>query len=196
MRAKRLFDVTLAVVGVVVFWPLFVLIAFLIKMGGRGPVFFRQDRVGEGGRTFRIWKFRTMAVESLPGPQLTIGRDARITPVGRWLRRSHLDELPQLFNVLTGEMSLVGPRPEVPRFVELYDAEQQRVLEIRPGMTDPASIRYRRESELLARATDPERFYVESVMPEKIQLNLEYARGATVWSDVRILLRTLAAVVS
>jgi len=196
LRAKRLFDVTLAVVGVVVFWPLFVLIAFLIKMGGRGPVFFRQDRVGEGGRTFRIWKFRTMAVESLPGPQLTIGRDARITPVGRWLRRSHLDELPQLFNVLTGEMSLVGPRPEVPRFVELYDAEQQRVLEIRPGMTDPASIRYRRESELLARATDPERFYVESVMPEKIQLNLEYARGATVWSDVRILLRTLAAVVS
>ncbi|HEX9886639.1 MAG TPA: sugar transferase, partial [Longimicrobiales bacterium] len=145
---------------------------------------------------FRIWKFRSMAADAeRTGRPLTVGDDPRVTRVGRWLRAWKLDELPQLLNVVRGEMSLVGPRPEVPRYVELYTLEQSRVLDLTPGITDPASIRYRNEAEALERADDPEAAYIDTLMPEKIRLNLEYGDVATVWSDLRVILRTLGAVI-
>lgn len=189
---KRLFDLFWAIVGLLVLWPVFLVIALLIKLADGGLVFFRQERVGYRGNPFRLWKFRTMVTNAEQlGKPLTVGRDPRITPAGRQLRKFKLDELPQLLNVLMGEMSLVGPRPEVPQYVALYTPEQRRVLELTPGITDPASIKYRNESELLGQAKDPERMYVEGIMPEKIRLNLEYAEQATVLSDFTIILRTL-----
>ena len=191
-KAKRWFDFFWSVVGLCLSWPIFVLIALVIKLEDGGPVFFRQERVGWRGRPFRIWKFRTMVVgaEKLGRP-LTVGKDPRITRVGHWLRKTKLDELPQLINVLCGEMSLVGPRPEVPRYVDLYSTDQRRVLELKPGITDPASIIFRNESEVLAQVEDPERYYLEVVMPEKIRLNIEYAKHASIWSDIRVILQTI-----
>ncbi|MBX6365251.1 MAG: sugar transferase [Gemmatimonadetes bacterium] len=191
--AKRAFDLVAALAGLLVLWPLFLLVALAIKLDDGGSVFFRQTRVGWHGRPFRLWKFRTMVPDAeRRGGQLTVGRDPRITRVGYWLRRWKLDELPQLLNVVAGEMSLVGPRPEVPRYVARYTEAQRRVLEVRPGITDPAAIEYCDESELLARADDPERLYVEELLPRKLQMNLQYAREATVWRDVGMVLRTLA----
>jgi lipopolysaccharide/colanic/teichoic acid biosynthesis glycosyltransferase len=194
--ATRAFDTLVALVGLIVLSPLMLVVALAIALGSRGPVFFQQERVGLGGRPFRIIKFRTMRVdaERLGGP-LTVGRDPRITPVGAFLRASKLDELPQLINVVRGEMALVGPRPEVPRYVALYSAEQRRVLEVRPGITDPASIQYRDESALLAAAADPERWYVEEVMPHKLAINLAYLRRRTLPSDVGVILATIARLV-
>jgi len=191
-KAKRWFDFFWSVVGLCLSWPIFVLIALVIKLEDGGPVFFRQERVGWRGRPFRIWKFRTMVVgaEKLGRP-LTVGKDPRITRVGHWLRKTKLDELPQLINVLCGEMSLVGPRPEVPRYVDLYSTDQRRVLELKPGITDPASIIFRNESEVLAQVENPERYYLEVIMPEKIRLNLEYAKQASIWSDIRVILQTI-----
>ena len=194
---KRAGDVVAALVGLVLLAPLFVLIAIAIAAESGAPVFFRQTRVGVGGRRFRMWKFRTMVPDAeRRGQPLTVGEDPRITRVGRLLRRTKLDELPQLLNVLRGDMSVVGPRPEVPRFVELYTPAQRAVLDLVPGITDPASIRYRDESDVLAAAEDPELLYIERIMPEKIRLNLEYAAHATPWSDLRIVLETLAHIVS
>lgn len=189
---KRLFDLCLTIPGLVLLSPVFLAIALLIKIDDQGPVFFRQVRVGYKGKPFLIWKFRTMVInaEQLGGP-LTVGRDRRITRIGYWLRKLKLDELPQLFNVLKGEMSLVGPRPEVPRYVNLYTPEQQRVLDLVPGITDPASIKYRNENDILTNAPDPERIYVEEIMPEKIRLNLKYAERANVLSDFIVVVRTL-----
>lgn len=194
MPAKRLLDVVASAAGLVALSPLLVGIAAAVKLDG-GPAFFRQERIGHRGRPFRMWKFRTMVphAERL-GPQLTAAGDPRITSTGRWLRRTKLDELPQLLNVLVGEMSLVGPRPEVPRYVARYTAEQRRVLELVPGITDPASVHYRDEGALLAAAPDPDRLYVERLMPDKIRRNLAYAATATVWSDVRVILQTLGIV--
>jgi lipopolysaccharide/colanic/teichoic acid biosynthesis glycosyltransferase len=189
-------DVCGSLVGLIVLAPLFVLVGIAIAIdrrhGRAGSVFFGQNRVGHDGVSFRMWKFRTMVVgaDSL-GAQLTVGADPRITRVGRWLRRFKLDEQPQLLNVLRGEMSLVGPRPEVPRYVALYTDAQRAVLRLVPGITDPASIRYRDEATELARAADPERCYIEEIMTEKIRLNLEYAAHATPWSDVLIVLSTV-----
>jgi lipopolysaccharide/colanic/teichoic acid biosynthesis glycosyltransferase len=181
-----------ALIGLLTLWPLLLVIGAAIKLEDGGPVFFRQERVGIGGRRFRLWKFRTMVTDAeRRGGQLTVGGDPRVTAAGRWLRQFKLDELPQLLNVLRGEMSLVGPRPEVPRYVGLYTAEQRAVLRLVPGITDPASIRYRDESAELARAVDPERLYVEEIMPEKIRLNLEYAARATPWTDFLVVLSTL-----
>src|SRR5438094_3525384 len=192
MRAKRLFDVGATIAALFVLWPVLLIVALLIKLDDGGSVFFRQERVGHAGRRFRVWKFRTMIPDAeRRGGALTVGQDPRTTRVGRWLRRSKLDELPQLFNVLAGDMSLVGPRPEVPRYVARYSAEQRRVLDLVPGITDPASIAYRRESELLARAPDPERYYVTAVMPDKIRINLTYAARATRWTDLKVVLGTL-----
>ena len=192
-RTKRVMDVCGSLVGLIVLAPLFVLVGVAIAVDGRGgPVFFAQERVGRHGVGFRMWKFRTMAVDAeRRGAQLTVGADPRITRVGRWLRRFKLDELPQLLNVLRGEMTLVGPRPEVPRYVALYTQAQRAVLRLVPGITDPASIRYRDEAAELARAADPERFYIDEIMPEKIRLNLEYAARATAWSDVLVVLSTV-----
>ncbi|MBW6394564.1 sugar transferase [Thermus sp. SYSU G05001] len=189
--SKRVFDLCLAIPGLLLLAPLFLLIALLIKLDDGGPVFFRQERVGYRGRRFRIWKFRTMRVDAEQQGSLTVGDDPRITRAGRWLRKFKLDELPQLINVILGEMSLVGPRPEVPKYVALYGEAELPVLDLVPGITDPASIAFRNESEMLGRAPDPETMYVESIMREKIRINLEYAGKATVWTDFLVILRTL-----
>ena len=179
-------------VGLFFLWPIFLMVALLIKMEGRGPVFFRQERVGQGGKSFRMWKFRTMIVDAEQlGRSITVGQDPRITRVGHWLRRFKLDELPQLMNVWTGNMGLVGPRPEVAKYVALYSSEQRRVLELKPGITDLASVKYRRESELLAASQDPDQTYVQEIMPEKIRINLEYAAQASLWGDFRVIMLTL-----
>lgn len=189
---KRAFDSFWATLGLLLLWPLFLVVGLLIKLEDRGSVFFRQRRIGWHGHPFRMWKFRTMVVDAeLKGSALTVGRDPRITRVGHWLRATKVDELPQLLNVWTGEMSLVGPRPEVQKYVDLYSTEQREVLELRPGITDLASVKYRRESDLLAASSDPDRTYVEEVMPEKIRINLEYAAQASIWADVRVILLTL-----
>lgn len=192
---KRAFDIIGSAIGLLLFAPLLVTIAVMIAIYDGHPVLFRQRRVGHRGVPFEMLKFRTMVrnAESL-GKQLTVGKDARITPIGRWLRKFKLDELPQLLNVFNGEMSLVGPRPEVPRYVACYNAVQRRVLALKPGITDPASISFRDESELLESLANPERAYVETIMPEKIRLNLEYAERANVLRDFGVILQTLVAI--
>lgn len=194
--AKRLFDIVCAGIGLLLLSPLLLAVAAWVKLDSPGPVMFRQERVGRFGASFRIHKFRTMRVDAPRlGPQITIGDDARITRSGRWLRASKVDELPQLWDVLRGAMSLVGPRPEVPRYVALYPAElRELVLSVRPGITDPASLSFRNESELLARAEDPEREYVEVVMPMKLRLAADYVRNASLGGDIRLILATLGAI--
>jgi lipopolysaccharide/colanic/teichoic acid biosynthesis glycosyltransferase len=194
--AKRLFDILCSSIGLLLLSPLLLVVAAWVKLDSRGPVMFRQERVGRFGRTFRIHKFRTMRVDAPTlGPQITIGDDARITRSGRWLRASKVDELPQLWDVLRGAMSLVGPRPEVPRYVAMYPAElRELVLSVRPGITDPASLSFRNESELLAQAEDPEREYVEVVMPMKLGLAADYVRNASLGGDIRLILATLGAI--
>jgi len=188
---KRLFDVVVAALALLLLLPLFVVIALVVKLDSPGPVFFRQERVGRHGVPFRIHKFRTMR-DGSAGPPLTVGADPRITRSGRWLRRARLDELPQLIDVLGGAMSLVGPRPEVPRYVALYPPElRARALAVRPGITDPASLEFIDESRLLAHAADPERTYVEVVLPAKLRRAAEYAERATLASDLAVLWRTL-----
>ncbi|MEJ2288799.1 MAG: sugar transferase, partial [Deinococcales bacterium] len=166
-----------------------------VAVSSPGPVLFRQERVGLGGRTFRMLKFRTMHVDAeRAGGLLTVGADPRVTPVGAFLRRFKLDELPQLVNVVAGDMSLVGPRPEVPRYVARYDERQRRVLAVRPGITDPASVAYRNESELLAGASDPEATYLHDILPAKLEMNLAYLERRSLSADVGVILRTLARV--
>ncbi|MBM4396215.1 MAG: polysaccharide biosynthesis protein [Deltaproteobacteria bacterium] len=192
MVFKRAFDLVAAAIGLLLLSPLLALVALAIKAGSPGPVFFRQVRVGRGGREFRILKFRTMVPDAPSrGAQITVGGDPRITRLGRLLRRSKLDELPQLLNVVAGEMSLVGPRPEVPKYVALYDDRQREVLTVRPGITDYASITYFDENTLFARSPDPERTYVEEVMPRKLEMNLSYLRKRSLVEDVRIILATV-----
>jgi lipopolysaccharide/colanic/teichoic acid biosynthesis glycosyltransferase len=194
-RAKRTLDLVGAGLGVVLLAPLLALLALLVKAEDGGPVLFKQERVGYRGRRFRIWKFRTMVPDAeTRGPLLTVGSDPRVTRIGAWMRRLKLDELPQLFNVLVGDMSLVGPRPDVPRYVARYRAAERRVLELVPGMTDEGSIRYlgeNRENTLLGASPAPESHYLEVIAPEKIRIALAYAARATVWSDLRVILNTL-----
>jgi lipopolysaccharide/colanic/teichoic acid biosynthesis glycosyltransferase len=188
---KRAADLLLALIGLALLWPLLLLLALWVRLDSPGPALFRQERVGRGGRPFQILKFRTMADRPGEGRQITVGADPRITRSGRLLRAAKLDELPQLINVLLGEMSFVGPRPEVPRYVALYTLEERRVLELRPGITDLASVKYRREAELLAASPDPERTYVEQVMRDKLRINLDYAARAGLLADLAVILRTL-----
>ena len=184
--AKRLFDLLLSGVGLVLLAPLMLVIALWIKLDSAGPVMFRQERVGRFGVPFRIHKFRTMV--DAPGPQITVGADKRITRAGAVLRHFKLDELPQLIDVLRGAMSLVGPRPEVPRYVALYPAAlRDKVLSVRPGITDLASIRFRDENALLSAASDPEREYTEVVMPAKLRYAAEYVEHATLATDLRLI---------
>jgi len=194
-NSKRAFDIVCSAAGLMVLSPLLLLLSGLIvAQDGGGPI-FTQARVGRMGRPFRMFKFRTMVRNAeRRGLQLTVGADPRITAVGRWLRRLKLDEVPQLLNVLRGEMSLVGPRPEVPVYVDKYTPEQRRVLALTPGITDPASIAYANESELLAKSADPEHTYVHVIVPDKIRLNLEYAESANAWSDVQVIFGTLRKV--
>ena len=194
--AKRLFDLLLAVAGLVVFAPVWVAIAVWIKVDSAGPVLFRQQRVGRHGVPFRIHKFRTMAhAPAAAGLPLTVGADARVTRAGRVLRRTRLDELPQLIDVLAGSMSLVGPRPEVPRYVALYPPElRAKVLSVRPGLTDPASLLNLDENELLGRAADPERAYVEVVLPAKLRCSARYVDERSLAGDLRLIGRTLRVI--
>jgi len=195
---KRLFDVLVSAAGLLLLSPLLVCIALWIKLDSRGPVFFRQQRVGRFGAPFHIHKFRSMREDApLAGPQITVGADPRITRAGHFLRRTKLDELPQLLDVLAGTMSLVGPRPEVPHYVAMYPpALRDKVLSVRPGITDPASIAYRDESTLLARAADPERVYIEQVMPAKLRYAAEYVDHMTLAGDVRLIGATLRLLLS
>ena len=194
---KRVFDLLLSSLGLLALAPLLLLIALLIKLDSPGPVMFRQERVGRFGQPFRIHKFRTMRHEPAgPGLQITVGADRRITRVGGFLRASKLDELPQLLDVWLGDMSLVGPRPEVPRYVAHYPAElRDKVLSVRPGITDIASIEYRDESAVLARAADPEQAYIHEVLPHKLALAAQYVDRASIGLDVRLIWRTLLAIV-
>ena len=191
---KRALDVGLCLLALPLALLLMALIACAVKLDSPGPALFRQPRVGQGGRLFRIHKFRTMRLHDGSGPQLTAAGDPRITRTGRWLRRTKLDELPQLIDVLKGAMSLVGPRPEVPRYMALYPADaRRRILSLRPGITDRAAIEFRDEERLLAASADPERTYVQDIMPIKQRYYLDYAEGHSVTGDLRILLDTLRA---
>ena len=195
--AKRVMDIAISAAALCVLWPVFLLIALAIVIDDPGPVFYRQVRVGRGGRPFRIFKFRTMVVDAdKKGLSITVGRDSRITRVGAFLRKTKLDELAQLLNVLCGQMSFVGPRPEVPRYVELYTLYQRQVLLVRPGITDYASIAYRNENDLLAGADDPEKMYIETIMPDKIELNMKYLREISPLADLRLILKTVIAVIA
>ena len=196
MISKRLFDLCASLAGLVVLSPLFLLITILIKRDSSGPVFFRQTRIGLRGEPFRIHKFRTMATDPLAKDlQLTVGADPRITRTGRWLRNYKLDELPQLIDVVRGKMSLVGPRPEVPKYVEHYPPDvKQVVLSVRPGITDNASIEYRDENDILAKADDPEQEYIEKVMPVKLEYYMRYVEERSMAGDIAIILRTFGAV--
>ena len=194
--AKRLFDMAFSLLALLLLCPLLLAVALWVRLDSPGPVFFRQQRVGRRGQLFDIYKFRTMhtGAEAM-GPQITVGEDARITRAGAWLRRSKVDELPQFINVLRGDMSVVGPRPEVPRYVAQYPADvRDSVLSVRPGITDLASIEFRDESALLARSSDPERTYVEQILPAKLRHAQEYVRTRSLWLDLRIIARTVLAV--
>ena len=193
---KRAFDLFASGLGLCVLILPFLILAFLIRVSSEGPVFFRQVRVGKGGKEFRIFKFRTMVADAEKrGLQITVGQDARITGIGKFLRKTKLDELPQLINVFFGQMSFVGPRPEVPKYVNLYDAYQRNILRIRPGITELASIVYRNESEVLEKSENPEETYIHEIMPEKIRLNLQYMQKMNVFYDVYLILKTFFAII-
>jgi lipopolysaccharide/colanic/teichoic acid biosynthesis glycosyltransferase len=193
---KRLFDLCASGTGLLMLLPLFLIISVAIKLDSRGPVFFRQERVGWYGKPFRIHKFRTMVVEAeMHGMQITVGADPRVTRVGAFLRRNKLDELPQLIDVLLGTMSLVGPRPEVPRYVACYpDEVRDLVLSVRPGITDRASIEFKNENEILGNAEDPQKAYIEQVLPIKLNYYLDYAKNRSLVGDIRIIFSTLVAI--
>jgi lipopolysaccharide/colanic/teichoic acid biosynthesis glycosyltransferase len=189
---KRLFDIIVAGCGLLILFPLLVLIAVLVKLDSPGPIFFIQGRMGRNFRSFRIYKFRTMIHDiAQQGRKITIGVDPRITRLGAILRQTKLDELPQLVNVLKGEMSFVGPRPEVRQYVELYPSDFAEILCIRPGITDLASLKYRYESELLGQVENPEEEYIRRVLPEKIALAKEYCHHASLFFDVSLICKTL-----
>lgn len=190
---KRLFDILVSAIALLLLAPLLLLITVAVAMGSPGGAIFRQLRVGKAGVEFRLLKFRTMRPGSEAGGQITVGeRDPRITGVGQFLRKTKLDELPQLINILKGDMSVVGPRPEVPRYVALYTSEQRAVLDVRPGLTSLASIAYINENEVLGRSSDPERTYTEEVLPAKLALDLKYVKERSLLLDLRIIAGTAA----
>jgi lipopolysaccharide/colanic/teichoic acid biosynthesis glycosyltransferase len=192
---KRLFDITCSLIGLLLLLPFFLLIALLITLDSRGGVFYRQLRVGRNNKDFYLFKFRSMRTDSDKKGLLTVGgRDSRITRIGYFLRKYKIDELPQLLNVLIGDMSLVGPRPEVRKYVDMYTEEQKLVLSVKPGITDYASIEYSNENEILGKAADPEKTYIEEIMPAKLLLNKRYIHEQGIATDMRIIFRTLAKI--
>lgn len=194
---KRLFDIFLSGFGLILLSPLFLVIAIWIKLDSRGPIFYRQVRVGRNNTEFRIFKFRSMHIGSDKGSLVTIGgRDPRITRSGYFIRKFKIDELPQLINVFIGDMSLVGPRPEVRHYVNYWTPEQMHVLDVRPGITDPASIKFRNENELLAMAEDPEKYYIEVIMQEKIKLYLDYVKKSSFWYDIKLIFQTFWVIIT
>lgn len=194
---KRLFDLTASLAGIVVLLPVYLLISALIVADSRGGIFYLQTRVGKDNQDFRLFKFRTMVTDADKKGLITVGaRDSRVTRVGYYLRKYKLDELPQLFNVFLGNMSLVGPRPEVRKYVSLYNPEQMKVLSVKPGITDYASIEYSNENEILAKAADPDKEYIEVIMPAKLDLNLRYIREQGLMTDIRLILKTIGKIIS
>ena len=194
---KRFFDVFASGLGLLVLSPLFLILAIWIKLDSKGPVFYRQVRVGKDNKDFRIFKFRSMRVGSDKGSLVTIGgRDPRITRSGYIIRKLKLDELPQLINVFVGDMSLVGPRPEVRHYVDYWTPEQMHVLDVRPGITDPASIRFRNENELMEKAEDPEKYYIEVIMQEKLKLYLDYVEHRSFFGDIGLIFKTFWVIVT
>lgn len=194
---KRAFDIIASGLGLIVLSPLFLILAIWIKLDSKGPVFYRQVRVGRNNKDFRIFKFRSMRMGADKGSLVTIGgRDPRVTRSGYWIRKFKLDELPQLINVFVGNMSLVGPRPEVRHYVDYWTPEQMHVLDVRPGITDPASIKFRNENELMEQAEDPEKYYIEVIMQEKIKLYLEYVEKHSFLYDIRLIFKTFWVIVS
>jgi lipopolysaccharide/colanic/teichoic acid biosynthesis glycosyltransferase len=194
-KAKRFFDVALSCMGIIVLSPLFATIALLIKLINRGPVIYRQVRLGKGKRPFHLYKFRTMRTVNHQGPKFTTLDDPRVTRAGRYLRKFKLDELPQLVNILKGDMSFVGPRPELPEFVEHFPDAFDKILQIRPGITDLASIRFRDESRLINSGTDVERIYLDKILPEKLAYNLEYLEKRGFFYDLSLIFKTLHAII-
>lgn len=193
---KRLFDIIASGLGLIVLSPIFLVLAIWIKLDSKGPVFYRQVRVGLNNKDFRIFKFRSMRVGADKGSLVTIGgRDPRVTRSGYWIRKFKLDELPQLINVFLGDMSLVGPRPEVRHYVDYWTPEQMHVLDVRPGITDPASIKFRNENELMEKAEDPEKYYIEVIMQEKIRLYLEYVNHHSFLGDIGLIFKTFWTIV-
>lgn len=192
---KRIFDFMCSLIGLAILSPFFLVIAILIKIDSKGPVFFKQRRIGKNGQPFEIYKFRTMVMdaESL-GKQITVGKDPRITKVGHFLRSYKLDEFPQLINVLIGNMSLVGPRPEVPRYVETYNDVQRKVLLVKPGITDYASIKFRNENDILGKSNNPEEDYINIIMPTKLDLNLKYIDEMSLIYDIKLIFQTIGKV--
>lgn len=194
---KRLFDIVASACGLIVLSPLFIILSIWIKLDSKGPVFYRQVRVGRHNKDFRIFKFRSMRVGADKQGLITVGgRDPRVTRSGYFIRKYKLDEFPQLINVLIGDMSLVGPRPEVRKYVDMYTEEQMRVLDVRPGITDLASIRYRNENELLEKAEDPDQFYVDVIMQDKLAINLEYVANHSFWYDIKLIFKTFWEIIS
>ena len=188
---KRIFDTILSLFGLIILLPFMLIIAIFIKLDSKGPVFFKQVRVTKNGREFKIFKYRTMRVGSDKYSQITVGKDNRITKIGVFLRKYKLDEIPQLINVLLGDMSLVGPRPEVPKYVALYTEGQKEILKVRAGITDYASIEFSDENDLLASEEDPEKAYIEKIMPKKIELNKKYLSEISILTDIKIILLTI-----
>lgn len=194
---KRLFDIICSLVGILFLLPIFLLISVAVLVNSGFPIFYFQTRVGKNNKDFKLYKFRTMYTDSDKKGLLTVGgRDPRVTPVGYYLRKFKLDELPQLFNVLFGSMSLVGPRPEVRKYVEMYNEEQKRVLEVKPGITDYASLEYINENEILAKSENPEQTYIHEIMPAKLKLNMRYINEAGLLTDLTIITRTIQKIVS
>jgi len=194
--SKRCFDIFFSLLGISVLLLLFLFVAIAIKCSSKGPVLFKQERVGKDGKVFKIWKFRSMVVNAeAKGMQITTDGDSRITKVGKFIRKTKIDELPQLFNVLSGKMSFVGPRPEVPKYVAMYDEEQTKVLSVKPGITDLASIEFRNENDLLDGDEDPERKYIEEIMPAKLALNLKYIEKAGFFYDIGLIFKTVFKVI-
>ncbi len=193
---KRLFDIIASGIGILLLSPLFLILAIWIKLDSKGPVFYRQLRVGRNNHDFRILKFRSMRVGADKGSLVTIGaRDSRITRSGYFIRKFKFDELPQLINVFIGDMSLVGPRPEVRHYVDYWTFEQMRVLDVRPGITDPASIKFRNENELMGQAEEPEKYYIEVIMQEKLRIYLEYIDNQSFFGDIALIFKTFFAVI-
>ena len=188
---KRIFDIVSSLFGLILLSPFMLIIAILIKLDSKGPIFFKQVRVTKNGREFKIFKYRTMKIGSDKYSQITVGKDSRITKVGDFLRKYKLDEIPQLINVLIGDTSLVGPRPEVPKYIALYTEEQREILKVRAGITDYASIEFSNENDILANETDPEKAYIEKIMPRKIELNKKYLSEISVMTDIKIILLTI-----
>lgn len=188
----RMVDFILALLGILLISPILIVIAIIIKLTSKGPILFKQVRIGKNSIEFKILKFRTMIVNAEKlGKQITVGSDNRITGIGKILRKYKLDELPQLINVIKGDMSLVGPRPEVPYYVNMYNEEQKKVLNVKPGITDIASLRYKNENDLLGSVENAEEYYVKTVMPDKLKLNLEYIEKKNIFFDISIIMKTI-----